>query len=248
LTVPGGFDALPPVAELSTLTYVARRREDLVRITGRAGRVRCGALPGGSAACAAAAELFPGVASAVPDVLASSLANVNLVLHPPGAILGAAWVESTGGAFTFYVDAMTDGTGRVIDVLDAERRAVAAGFGHDLPSLTSEMALIGTVPPEEASDRYTSRSIASNWPIDPKIASSVSVPVAIIKAARLISPHNATTLGAYMPSRPTVTNRTMPVSTGTAAATIANLTTSVWVRLIGTGRRCMNRVPSCDVA
>jgi opine dehydrogenase len=146
---------LPPVAELSTLTYVARRlvvtgREDRVRITGRAGQVRCGTLPGGEAASDAAAALFPGVVAAVPDVLASSLANVNLVLHPPGAILGAAWVEATGGAFTFYVDAMTDGVGRVIDVLDAERRAVAAAFGHDLPPLTGEMALIGTVPPELA--------------------------------------------------------------------------------------------------
>ncbi|MGH3192265.1 MAG: 2-dehydropantoate 2-reductase N-terminal domain-containing protein, partial [Streptosporangiaceae bacterium] len=54
---------LPPVAELSTLTYVARRRGDLVRITGRAGRVRCGALPGGEAAAAAAAALFDAVAA-----------------------------------------------------------------------------------------------------------------------------------------------------------------------------------------
>jgi opine dehydrogenase len=146
---------LPPVAELSTLTYVARRlvvagREDRVRVTGRARRVRGGALPGGEAALDAAAALFPGVVSVVPDVLASSLANVNLVLHPPGAILGAAWAESTGGAFTFYVDAMTAGVGRVIDALDAERRAVAAAFGHDLPPLDQEMALVGTVPAELA--------------------------------------------------------------------------------------------------
>ena len=150
---------LPPVAELSTLTYVARRHDDVVRITGRAGRVRCGALPGGSAAVSAAAALFPGVVSAVPDVLASSLANVNLVLHPPGAILAAAWTESTGGAFTFYVDAMTSGVGRVIDALDAERRAVAAGFGHDLPPLTGEMALVGTVPPELAGTGDTAAAI-----------------------------------------------------------------------------------------
>jgi opine dehydrogenase len=154
----------PPVAELSTLTYVARRRSvpgqgERVLITGRAGQVRCGALPGGTAAFAAAAELFPGVASAVPDVLASSLANVNLVLHPPGAILSAAWAESTGGAFTFYVDAMTDGTGRVIDALDAERRTVAAAFGHDLPPLTGEMALIGTVPPALAAAGDTAAAI-----------------------------------------------------------------------------------------
>jgi opine dehydrogenase len=150
---------LPPAAELSTLTYVARRREDTVRITGRAGQVRCGALPGGSAAVSAASSLFPGVIAEVPDVLASSLANVNLVLHPPGAILGAAWVEATSGAFTFYVDAMTPGVGRVIDTLDAERRSVAARFGHDLPPLAGEMALIGTVPLDLASSGDTAAAV-----------------------------------------------------------------------------------------
>jgi opine dehydrogenase len=151
--------ALPPIAELSTLTYVARRRHDRVRITGRAGQVRCGALPGGEAAAEAAAVLFDGAVDRVPDVLASSLANVNLVLHPPGAILGAAWAEAAGGAFTFYVDAMTDGVGRVIDALDAERRAVAARFGHDLPPLAEEMALVGTVPPELATAGDTAAAI-----------------------------------------------------------------------------------------
>jgi opine dehydrogenase len=150
---------LPPTAELSTLTYVARRRHDRVRITGRAGRVRCGALPGGDAAAAAAAALFGGVIDPAPDVLASSLANVNLVLHPPGAILAAAWAEAAAGAFTFYVDAMTAGVGRVIDALDTERRAVAARFGHDLPPLAEEMALVGTVPPELATAGDTAAAI-----------------------------------------------------------------------------------------
>ena len=136
---------LPPVVEFSTLTYVARvQPEGGVRITCRAGQVRAGALPGGESAVGGARALFPGVLG-VPDVLASSLSNVNLVLHPPGAILAAAWVEAPVPAFTFYVDAMTPGVARVIDLLDAERRAVAAGFGHDLPPLSEEMALIGTV-------------------------------------------------------------------------------------------------------
>lgn len=155
---------LPPVAEMSTLTYVARR-EDAggggagVRITGRAGRVRGAALPGGEAAAACAAALFPGTLSPVPDVLATSLSNVNLVLHPPGAILSAAWVEATGGAFTFYVDAMTDGVGRVIDALDAERRSVASAFGHKLPSLAEEMALVGTVPASLAAGGDTAAAV-----------------------------------------------------------------------------------------
>ena len=135
---------LPPVCELSTLMYVARScRDGGVGITCRALHVRCGALPGGEEATAPAATLFPGASSA-PDVLASSLSNINLVLHPPGAILAAAWVEAHDQAFTFYGEGLTPGVARVIEVLDAERRAVAARFGHDLPSLIEEMGLVGT--------------------------------------------------------------------------------------------------------
>lgn len=135
---------LPPVAEFSTLTYVGRVYDGVADITGRAGQVRVGALPGGAAAKEWAVRLFPG-ASPVADVLASSLSNVNLVLHPAGAILGASWVEATGGAFTFYVEGMTPGVARVLERLDAERLAVAQAFGHELPNLITEMAAVGTV-------------------------------------------------------------------------------------------------------
>ena len=142
--------AVPPLAELSTLTYVARKPEpDAVRVTGAAGRVWAACLPGGDEALALVRGLY---AAATParDVLASSLANVNLVLHTPGAILSAAWAEATGGDFRFYVDAMTPGVARSIEVLDRERLAVAAAFGHELPPLIDEMAAIGTAAPEPA--------------------------------------------------------------------------------------------------
>lgn len=136
---------LPPIAEFSTLTYVARKyQSDSVTVTGRARQVRAAALPGGEAALAVACQLFPG-ASPVGDVLASALANANLVLHPPGAVLAAAWVEATHGDFTFYVQAMTPGVARTMRALDDERLAVAAAFGHRLPNLVEEMKLIGTV-------------------------------------------------------------------------------------------------------
>ncbi|MFV0252716.1 MAG: NAD/NADP octopine/nopaline dehydrogenase family protein [Beutenbergiaceae bacterium] len=143
---------LPPVAEFSTLTYVGRVYDGVANITGRAKQVRAGALPGGDAALERALTLFPG-ATAVPDVLASSLSNVNLVLHPPGAILGASWVEATGGDFTFYVEGMTPGVARVMTQLDAERRAVAAAYGHELPGLLQEMASIGTIDDADAVSR-----------------------------------------------------------------------------------------------
>jgi opine dehydrogenase len=134
----------PPLVEFSTLTYVARKpAPDAVRITGAANRVWAACLPGGEDALALARSLY---AAATPtrDVVASSLANVNLVLHTPGAILSAAWVEATGGDFHFYVDAMTPGVVRSIEALDAERLAVAAAYGHELPPLGREMAAIGT--------------------------------------------------------------------------------------------------------
>lgn len=135
----------PPVAEFSTLTYVARcLKPASVTVTGRAKHVRAAALPGGHSALEAGCRLFPG-ALPVKDVLASSLSNANLVLHPPGAVLGASWVEATQGGFTFYVQGMTPGVGRVMKALDAERLAVAAAFGHALPNLVEEMQAIGTV-------------------------------------------------------------------------------------------------------
>ncbi len=136
---------VPPIAEFSTLTYVARKyTPDSVTVTGKAKAVRVAALPGGDAAIAAARTLFPS-AEPVGDVLASDLCNVNMVLHPPGAVLAAAWVEARKGDFTFYVDAMTAGVAGTMKALDKERLAVARAFGHELPNLIAEMKRIGTV-------------------------------------------------------------------------------------------------------
>jgi opine dehydrogenase len=137
--------AAPPVVEFSTLTYVARKyRRDGVTVSGRAKQLKAAALKGGAEAIETAAKLYPGL-TPVADVIASDLSNVNMVLHPPGAVLAAAWVEATGGEFTFYVDAMTPGVARVMRQLDDERLAVAKAFGHDLPNLIEEMKLLGTV-------------------------------------------------------------------------------------------------------
>jgi opine dehydrogenase len=154
-----GAGATPlPIAEFSTLTHVARKYSPgRVTITGRAKSVRLAALPGGKDAADAAQSLFAS-ARIESDVLACDLANVNMVLHSPGAILGAAWVEATRGDFTFYVQGMTPGVARVMRTLDDERRAVARAFGHDLPSLIDEMQAIGTV---EASIRNVNDLVAA---------------------------------------------------------------------------------------
>ena len=138
---------VPPVAEFHTLAYIARKYQPArVTVTGRAKFLRLGVLPGGEAAARHAQQLYP-VAQRVTDVLDSSLANLNMVLHAPGAVLAAAWVEATRGDFTVYVQGMTPGVTRVMRELDAERRAVARAFGHDLPAVAAEMQRYGTVEP-----------------------------------------------------------------------------------------------------
>ncbi len=153
--------APPPIAELSTLTYVARKQTpSSVTISGVAGRVHAACLPGDGHALESARALWPS-ATPAQDVLATGLANVNMVLHPPGAVLAAAWVEATQGDFLFYVDAMTPGVVRTIERLDAERLEVARAFGHVLPSLIEEMAAVGTVDPSDAESGDAGSAIAN---------------------------------------------------------------------------------------
>lgn len=140
-----GGGAAPPIAEFHTLSYIARKYAPAkVTITGKAKFLRLGVMPGGDAAAGAAQSLYP-VAHPVRDVLNSSLANLNMTLHAPGAVLGAAWIEATRGDFTFYVQGMTPGVTRVVQALDDERLAVARAFGHELLPLGAEMQRYGTV-------------------------------------------------------------------------------------------------------
>ena len=136
---------LPPIVEMSTLTYIARKTEpSKVYVFAVAEKVHAACLPGGEPALDAADTLFGGV-SREPHVLSTSLRNINLVLHPPVALLSAAWVEATGGDFLVYSQAVTPGVFALMEALDTERRAVGAALGLDLPSLVEEMNEVGSV-------------------------------------------------------------------------------------------------------
>ena len=151
--------APPPTVEFSTLTYVARKeRPDLVVTTGQARAVRAAPLPGGNGALSLARKLYDS-AKPASSVLETSLCNVNMVLHPPGAILGAAWIEATNGNYTFYVEGLTAGVERTMEQLDHERRAVARAFGLDLPPLFEEMQAIGTIEPNADTRRGLAAAI-----------------------------------------------------------------------------------------
>lgn len=148
-------DYAPPIVEFATLAYIARKpAPNMVNVTGRANSLRAAALPGAEQALALACQLFPGVYDS-GDVIACDLANINMIVHPPGAILGAAWVEATGGDFTFYVQGMTPGVIEIMRSLDLERMAVARAFGHELQNIISEMKSVGSVPIDASESDYS---------------------------------------------------------------------------------------------
>lgn len=68
------------------------------------------------------------------NVLEVSLNNPNFVVHCTGTALNAGWVESTKGDFSLYWQGMSPSVCNVIEAVDAERVAVAEGFGFHILS------------------------------------------------------------------------------------------------------------------
>jgi opine dehydrogenase len=69
-------------------------------------------------------EIFPELELA-ENVLQTSLSNINAILHPPGMILNAGWIENTSGNFLFYYQGVTNAVARTIDYIDNERIGIA---------------------------------------------------------------------------------------------------------------------------
>jgi opine dehydrogenase len=140
------------LGETGTLTHICRKEGDAgVRITSRLTRLPTAALPGRRVETLLAVfqPLLPGL-EAAPHTLATGLANVNAVFHPPGMVLAAAWIEATGGAFHYYADLAVPSVARLMAAIDAERLAVARAYGLALPTFVSYLAAIGSTSAEAA--------------------------------------------------------------------------------------------------
>jgi opine dehydrogenase len=73
--------------------------------------------------------LLPGQFSQADSVLEADLANLNAILHPPGMVCNAGWIEATAGNFGFYAEGGGHAVARVMDAIDAERLALARALG-----------------------------------------------------------------------------------------------------------------------
>jgi opine dehydrogenase len=65
----------------------------------------------------------------VSSILETGLYNIGGVFHPAPALLNAGWIESTGGNFKFYAEAMTPSVVRVMEAIEKERLDLCEAFG-----------------------------------------------------------------------------------------------------------------------
>jgi opine dehydrogenase len=77
--------------------------------------------------------LLPGQLDTIGSVLEAALSNVNAIMHPPGMVCNAGWIEATEGGFGFYADGNGPAVARVMDAVDRERLALAERL--EVPSL-----------------------------------------------------------------------------------------------------------------
>ncbi len=68
-------------------------------------------------------EIYPEI-ELVENVIETSFSNMNAVIHPPGMVLNAGWIEFTKGNFYFYSQGITPAVSCVIDEIDEERLAI----------------------------------------------------------------------------------------------------------------------------
>ena len=125
-----GYTGDVQTCETVTLTYICRLNgEDTVEIYSYTKQLRFAAFPGanGQALFERVRPLYPEIELA-SNVLETALFNMNAVFHPPGMLMNAGWIESTGGDFLFYREGLTESVGRVVSAIDAERIAVAGAL------------------------------------------------------------------------------------------------------------------------
>jgi opine dehydrogenase len=161
-----GFSSQLTLGETNTLTYIARKKDPTtVNITSVASNVRVAALPASSleALLARAGECYPHLRP-TKTVLGTSLRNVNAMMHPPGMILGAAWIEHTSGDFCFYYDAATPAVGRLMQAIDDERLAIAAAWNEPVEPLIDLLASIGTTTEEAQKSGSLQRAFLESKP------------------------------------------------------------------------------------
>jgi opine dehydrogenase len=145
------------LCQLSTSSHGARMSGPAaVRVFGLP-RATLGAFPGTAVdECLERVDvLLPGQFIPAGTVLEVDLLNMNAVMHPAQMVGNAGWIEATAGRFAIYREGTGPALSRLIETIDAERRALADRLGvptvsfveylRDAGYTTAEAAATGSV-------------------------------------------------------------------------------------------------------
>jgi opine dehydrogenase len=149
-----GVNARITVAEASTFIYACRKTGPCsARIFDIKKSVSVAALPSVRTGLVldALKEAYPEFVAA-ESVLETSFNNIGAIFHPAPTLLNAARIETTGGAFEYYIEGISPSIAKIIQRMDDERMAVAKMLNVKCMSALEWMKLSYGV---EADDLYS---------------------------------------------------------------------------------------------
>ena len=135
--------------ETITLTYICRMQGPAkVRLMSYIRKLGWAAFPGRLAdrLFSLIHPIFPETVK-FPNVLATGLSDMNAVFHPPGMLMNAGWIESTGGDFLFYHEG-DDRVGR-----PGDRRRGRGADGGRRGARGGDQKFLGNLPTPPGSRR-----------------------------------------------------------------------------------------------
>jgi opine dehydrogenase len=156
----------PIVCESLTLTYVCRfEGPSTVAIYSDIKNLLFAALPAvyTDEILSELRFLFPNLVRA-GHVLETGLMNMNAVMHPPGMLLNAGWIESTRGNFRFYSEGNTPAVAALIDALDEERVRIGTAYGLALTPFREFFYKAGLTTEEGYNSKSTYTAISVSPP------------------------------------------------------------------------------------
>ena len=188
-----GMDRRVVVAEGVTFPYCCRRLRgpgtvNIHRVDGP--NMLFAALPATDteAAVRSLADTYADQVTAGRSVLEPALYNVNIIVHPVGALLNMGRIEHSRGEFYMYKEGITPSVKKVIQAMDAERAGLFRALGYrphtydevfrDCFNMTvAEFAATSSKGPFSMRDRYVTEDIPMGTSLTASLARNVGVPV-----------------------------------------------------------------------
>jgi opine dehydrogenase len=186
------FDGSVYLAEAVTFPYCCRRLEgpgtvNIHRVDGP--NMLIAALPARDTGTVlqALAGTYGHVVKAARSVLEPALYNVNIIVHPAGALLNMGRIEYARGEFYMYREGITPSVKKVIYAMDSERSALFTALGYEPYSYdeifydcfdmtVEEFAATSSKGPFSMQDRYVTEDIPMGASLTASLARQADVP------------------------------------------------------------------------